>query len=178
MPMQEYELIEIRKDRFAKSVNGRVVGIATPGEVYCYFIKQKYRDIDPGVIEISIALTGIAGIIVTIQTEVIVRTFAGIAFVLGLIATSHLYWTYILMRIPITMNHYLRLPIAKRVNMNLWLVIHYPKLILRFLWFQVTDRGNIVFDEYMSELGYLTLLAALLLTAMASALFVLFDLVE
>jgi len=169
--MATYKLRKIRKNRYAKIIDNEIVGIATVGEVFCYFYSREHSEIDAGIIEVSLALTAIAALLATVSMAWYLRLPAAFAFLLGFFATQLLYWAYIYGRIPGTVTAFISSSEKKKnpkLGILIWLIIYYPKLLLR----SISESGKVLFYLQITELGYLTLLGAMLITGGSIIIFI------
>ncbi len=176
--MEEYKLIEFRPNRYAKVVDGEVVGIASYGEIQSYFYKRKYSDVGAEAVEMSLALTAIAGALLSLGSwSVVVFWVEMIAFGLGLLSTQYLYWVYILQRVPLLWTVFgkfchsrewvRRIPYA----FNIWLLCYYPILFFKMAFYSLLYPKGVT-RQLEVEFGYLSLLVVFYLLSIALMLIV------
>ena len=163
--MHDYELKEFRPKRFAKILDGKVVGVASSGEVFCHFARERYHDVEAGVIEASLAFSGVAGVIFVLNLPILIKILAALVFVLSMITSSTFTWYFILGRIPTTATKYLQflnkryISRGHKIPSNLfvyWIVLNYPVILINFM----TDRTSSTQEEI--EFAYLSLLVSVL----------------
>lgn len=132
----------------------------TAGEVWVCQFQKSNADIDPGILEVTLALSALFAVIVLQPIELIIQVIAAICFLASYFTAMILYGTYVLHRTPNTRNEYIKYSLQnRRSNRDLWdwLVMYYPMLFFRIL---SRDR-EMTWDQKNTEFGYLTLLAAL-----------------
>ena len=126
----------------------------TPEKADLEQTSQRCLDIDPAIIEIALAVSAVAALVATQGTNIVVRAFAAIAFILSGVSAAELYWIYLASRIPETLSgFYERRGVLKGYS---WLARQWVKLLTSAL---VGDTP----DEEYETLGLLNLLAAFVL---------------
>jgi hypothetical protein len=174
----DYTLTEFRPGRFAKIVDGEIVGIATEGEVAAY-LRQKHREkVDVGLIEVSLALCALLAVLFAQPWPVGFRVLSGMAFLMSFFAALNFYTSYIVQRIPLTWNQFYKSKFAGmlmayniRSSFWFWLFWFYPTQLIRMM----LSRKRMPFDEEVTELAYLTLWMAMVLGGSSVFLYVGFD---
>jgi len=164
--VKEYELYEFRPGRFVKVLDGKVVGPASIGEVHTYRWRHQHEDVSPGMIEVSLAIAAVSAVLATQLSIFVFRIVAAVTFAMSVVASALLYAAYIIPKIPIAWTHFLRSKF--RGTIWIWLVWYYPVQLYRAAF----RSTRVSFEEQTTELGYLTLLAALALMEMTLVGFV------
>ena len=130
----DFELREIRKNHYVKVVDGIVVGKASIGDVYCYKHRNTIPRVDAGMIETSIALSGILGIVATYDgVPTFIRLVAGFAFTVALFSTNFFTWNYIVFRMPNARTAYINSKKKKSFQMFVWEYFFILFLLMNFL---------------------------------------------
>lgn len=168
--MDDIELRSIRPGHYVVVENGEVLRPATAQEIRWVKFKQRIPDVDAGVVEVSVAVAAVAAVLATSAIPFAGRLLAAIAFFLSLIAAYLLYNAYMLLRLPLAINRYYRLPFGKSDRLlYVWVIWVWPFYAL-ILWLSKLDPLQV---DYFSEIGYVLLFWALLLVGSISMFFVL-----
>ncbi|MCT4587395.1 MAG: hypothetical protein N4A71_06200 [Carboxylicivirga sp.] len=111
---------------------------------------------ETAVIGISLAITALsAAIVFSNDTSIILKIICLIIYILGGLSTGFLYFTFLINKIPDTMNLWLNKG-GLGFKGTFWIIWYYIKLIFKQMF---TLRGNSL--SKIRELGYLTILAML-----------------
>lgn len=140
------------------------------GIYYCEKLKNKIPEIDPNIIVISLALTALFISLIKDTTELIIKLFLLLLFLLSYISSQILYWTHISTRIPCTWDRLFTFKVNNKLigklffSIFIWLIFYYPILLLR----SIICPWKITLREQNIELAYLTLLAVFAISAFFS----------
>ncbi len=91
--MEKYTLLKIFvMVTDVKVLDEKIIGKASKGEVWVYFFRKNRADIDPGILEVSIALTALFAVIVVQPIDILIRTYSGNLFCSKLLGSSYTLW--------------------------------------------------------------------------------------
>ena len=97
---KEFDILEYRPGKFMKIQEGEIVGRPTEEEIAAMVFTSQIGNVDPGIIQISLAVTALSALVSQADINIGLRITGSIAFILGALSSAFSYFTYILQLFP------------------------------------------------------------------------------
>jgi hypothetical protein len=100
---KDHAILEYRPRKYVSIHHGKVTGKIAQDELdeqVGQILKEKFGDIDPGIIEVSLALAAVSAILSTSVEDIFFRLLGLAAFALSSFSAGRLYFSYLITKSP------------------------------------------------------------------------------